>query len=348
MRVAMVGCGAVAELFHLPVVAGNPAVELTLLVDRDLGRARELAVRYGPSVRVSDSVAAVPECADLAIVAVPHHLHAEVSIQLIAAGVHVLVDKPMALRATECDAMIDAAEARGVTLAVSMQRRFGNAAQLAKAWFDTGLLGRVRRVDLREGAIYGWPVRDPRMLSPQVGGGVVTGAGIHALDLLLWWLGDVQAVTYYDDAFGGVEADCEFHLKFADEAEGVLEFSRTRELRNSWIFECERGVLEIGAGLDAPVRLRLSEEAPLLSGQATPLLSGPETPWVHLHRQLDDVAEAIHTGRAPMVDGREGRRAVALFESAHAGRQPLRLPWLNLPQAGMGTAQNTQEVRASV
>ena len=330
LRVAVVGCGAVTELFHLPVLAGNPQVELALLVDRDLDRARSLAARYG-DIPVSDSHASVSAHADLAIVAVPHHLHAQIGLDLIGGGTHLLIEKPMAVSAAECDALIQAAAARGVTLAVGMQRRFSNAARLAKEWFNAGVLGRVLRFDLREGSVYGWPVRDPRMFSPEMGGGVVTGSGIHSLDLLLWWLGEAEEVKYYDDAFGGVEADCEFHLCLGCGAQGVMEFSRTRNLRNSWIFECEHGVLEIGNGLDATVSVRSSAGGPALTGQAPSENDVTETPWVHLHRQLDNVIAAVRNGRPPLVDGHEGSGAVALYESARRRRLPLSLPWM-LPQ----------------
>lgn len=340
LRVAVVGCGAVTELFHLPVLSGNPQVELALLVDRDLDRARGLAGRYG-NIPVSDSITGVSEHADLAVVAVPHHLHAEIGLELIGRGVHVLIEKPMAASAAECEELTKASSERGVMLAVGMQKRFSNAGRLAKDWFSAGLLGRVLRFDLREGAQYGWPVRDPRMFTPKMGGGVVTGSGIHSLDLLLWWLGDADSIEYYDDAFGGVEADCEFHLHLGCGAQGVLEFSRTRNLRNSWVFECEHGVLEIGTGLDAPVSVRSSAHGPAMMGQAPSENDVAETPWVHLHRQLDDVIAAVRDGRSPLVDGHEGSRAVALYESARRLRLPLSLPWM-LPRELDGTMYEVQ------
>src|SRR5262245_15091863 len=112
LSLAVVGCGAIAEFAHLPAAAGLDGLRVTALVDRDLGRAEALARRHGVPQAAAEP-AQLDARPDAALVALPHHLHGPVSREFLRQGVHVLVEKPMALRLAECDAMIEAAEAAG-------------------------------------------------------------------------------------------------------------------------------------------------------------------------------------------------------------------------------------------
>ena len=88
-RIAIIGCGAVAHA-HVPVVASNSRAEVTVVVDRVLERAQDLATSSGIPHAVADYKDVIG-LADAAIVALPHHLHAQVSDDLLRAGMHVLV-----------------------------------------------------------------------------------------------------------------------------------------------------------------------------------------------------------------------------------------------------------------
>src|SRR4051812_33651475 len=126
VRLAIVGCGAIAELGHLPGAALCPDVEITLLVDRDEQRARALAERFGIA-RVETDFARVADQADAACVALPPHLHRVSAETLLGAGVHVLMEKPLATKLTDGDAMVAAARAADRVLAVAMMRRFARS-----------------------------------------------------------------------------------------------------------------------------------------------------------------------------------------------------------------------------
>lgn len=343
LKLAVVGCGAVTEFFHLPAIMGSKDVELTLLVDRDTERARALARRCA-DVAVAADHREVEGRADAAIVAVPHHLHAPIAVDLMQTGVDVLVEKPMAGSVEDCDAMIEAAARYERTLAVGMQRRFSNGANLVKSVLDSGLLGRVQNIDLREGAVYGWPVRDAGMFDPKIGGGVVTGSGIHSLDLLLWWMGEAESVDYRDDALGGVEADCEFDLVFPGGTRAAIEFSRTRALRNTWRLEGEHGHLIVGTGPQPQVSLQPARGRVVIAGSIQFDRSEAETPWTLLERQLADFVRAVREGHPPRVSGEEGRRAIAVMETGRLSRGTCRLPWLTPSTERDGP--NSKEVRA--
>ena len=112
LKLAMIGSGAIVQRIHLPIAARSDQVEVTLLVDKDLARAREVADEFGiPAVAddYRDAIQKAGTDVDAAIVAIPNFLHGPVSTELLQAGIHVLVEKPMALTGAGCDAMIQAA-----------------------------------------------------------------------------------------------------------------------------------------------------------------------------------------------------------------------------------------------
>ncbi len=346
LRVAVVGCGAVAQA-HVPVVLGSGRAELSLCVDRSLERASALAREYGAGEAIAGH-AEIPGRADAAIVALPHHLHAPVSIELLRAGVHVLVEKPMALTTRECDQMIAAAGEGGAILAVGLVSRWLGVARTVKWLLERGVIGQVQSFDVREGHVYAWPVASDFMFRRESGGGVLADTGAHVLDLLLWWLGDFELVEYRDDDRGGVEADCELELALAlaSGTRGRVEMSRTRELRNTWILRGEEGTLEVERSFAASLRLELGGEIAGLEGsfkrpgwpqgrfERSQWDGEAEDPLDCFRLQFADFADAVLSGRPSCTPGEEGRRAVALIEACREQRQPLVYPW----ESWMGSA----------
>ena len=124
LDVAVIGCGAISEKAHLPAAAKVPSIRVTALVDANRARAQELAASYGIT-QIAESFDALPEPPQAAIVALPHHCHAPVATRLLTRGVHVLVEKPMALSLAEGHRMLRAADSgRAEGLTVGMVRRF--------------------------------------------------------------------------------------------------------------------------------------------------------------------------------------------------------------------------------
>ncbi len=344
LRVAVVGCGAVAQIHHLPAILASGEVEPAVLVDADAKRARALAERFGlgKSVEVMTDYRALPGKVDAAVVALPNHLHAPVSVELLRQGVSVLVEKPMAINVRECDEMIAAAAAGRATLAVGLDFRFFDSSLLVRNLLRDGLLGAIRGFDLRQGVIPRWPFATDFVLRKEMaGGGVLADFGVHVLDLLLWWLGDWTAVDYRDDAVGGVESDCELELTLGSgelAIPGKVEISRTRNLRNTCIFEGERATLEAGIwDSDPTIRLSIADREISLAGHArrtdadTGGGAGLNFGDVFV-RQIDDFAAAVRGRREPFVSGAEGRRSLALIEACYARRRPLVLPWSIVPK----------------
>jgi predicted dehydrogenase len=343
VRLAVVGCGAVAQIHHLPAIVASDRVEAAVLVDADEKRARALAGRFGVR-EVATDFKDLPGRVEAAVVALPNSLHAPVSIELLRRGVHVLVEKPMAMNVRECDEMIDAARTGRTVLAVGLDFRFFDSSLLVRNLLRDGLIGPLRRFDLRQGVIPRWPFATDFLLKKEMaGGGVLADFGVHVLDLLLWWLGDLTVAEYRDDALGGVESDCEMRLSMRSdsvgsdagtEVTGTVEISRTRNLRNTCVFEGERATLEAGIwDSDPEIRLSIADREVALAGHAR-RAGGAGLNFADVFvRQIDDFARAIRLRREPLVSGSEGRRSLALIEACYERRQPLVLPWSIVPAA---------------
>lgn len=335
MKVAILGCGAIAKSMHLPATAASDQVQITLLADKHLPRAQELAELYGVPEVVEDYREAAGR-ADAAIVTLPSYLHAPATMTMLQSGMHVLVEKPMGVNVQQCNEMVEAARQFEQVLAVGLVRRFYDSSQLVRQIIQAGWLGEIQSFDCREGTIYSWAIEsDSRFRKEVSGGGVLIDLGVHVLDCMLWWLGDhigrMDTLEYRDDAQGGVEANCELRVGLRSGGSGTIELSRTRNLRNTWIICGERGTLEFGVDSNPTVRLRTGEQDLVLSGQA--LAAGAANghrPSMRdiFRRQLDDFVTACLEHREPVTPGTDGQRVVELIETCYASRQPLAQPWM--------------------
>jgi predicted dehydrogenase len=339
LRIGIVGCGAVTERYHLPAVAASKDVELVALADPQLARAAELGRHYGAEIATADHLDLVG-IVDAAIVAVPNHLHAPTACALARAGVHLLVEKPLARTTAECDDIRDAAHETGVVIAVGHDFRHFPVARTAGAIISHGLLGNVESVELKQGAGGRWPYASTYVYSrEEAGGGVLIDFGVHMLDLLSWWLGDLSVETYRDDDAGGVETECAVQLRTESGAPVSVELTRLRPMRDTVVVRATEAVLEIGIFEPAVLRLTPAGDAGTLSGD----VPDPEFETAPLRtvfaRQLEDFVRAVRTESDPFVPLAAGRRAVELVERCYAVREPLRRPW-DWPEAyiGVGTA----------
>jgi len=329
IRLGVIGAGAAAEGIHLPALARTSGVETVAIVDPAAERVEHVKQKFGVPAGYRDYRDAIPHI-DAAILGIPHQYHAPVTIDLLNAGIHVLVEKPMALSTAECDAMIQAAERSGARLAVGLLRRFAPTLRYTKELLESGMLGPIRSFDVREGMVFRWPVKSAAMFSPACGG-VLADIGTHVLDLLLWWFGDIAAFEYRDDAAGGVEADAVLNLEMACGVTGRVELSRTRDLRNSCIIRGERGTLEVGTKTDSTIHLTPAHGQATLAGRATTPAQQPPGNLADLFAwQMADFVRAIVTRTAPAVSGAEARRSVALIEACYRGRKPLVFPFESL------------------
>src|SRR5215213_7652352 len=237
LRIGMIGCGEIAVRTAAAIASSRHARHV-MVMDTQAALAQDLGGRYGvPWTERVDDLLANPEV-DAVYIAVPHHLHARLTVQAADAGKHILVEKPIATTLTDAEAMIAAARANGVWLSVNFHAQVDPLCQAARDLIATGAIGQVvgTRIVFRgdKPASYwtsgysGRVATDWRVMKAKAGGGVLIMNAIHDLNTMRFITGleavrvfaeygtydtpveveDFVAVTYrYDnDAIGTIEA----------------------------------------------------------------------------------------------------------------------------------------------
>jgi predicted dehydrogenase len=326
-RVAMVGCGSVAEQCHLPALLPRVGRDGIWLVDPAAERRAALARRFGRDRQTAATPGELEGAVGTAIVAVPNDLHARIAAELLEAGVHVLCEKPLATSVAEAEGLL-ARRPAGVVLAVAQVRRFLPSVSRVHELLRSGELGAPVGFQVEEGSAAGWSSASAYWLDRRrAGGGVLVDIGSHVLDLVRFWLGELEVERYADDAHGGVEANCRVELR-AGSVPGTVELSRTHALPGTIRIECERGTIEAPTGHSGEIRLAPSAGEPrsIPAEPASTRLDGGYA--FAFAAQLDDFLRAVADGGAPEVSGEDALPVLAAIERCYAVRDPLPEPWV--------------------
>lgn len=333
LNVVVIGCGAIAERQHLPLLMERADCRVTAIVDRNAQRVQDLVTRFGVAKAFTDIDELSNVKVDAAVVGLPNALHGIVGSKLLSRGIHVLMEKPLATSVRDCDRLLEEAERSGAVLAVGLMRRFLKSGQFAKWAIESGRLGRIKNFEIGDGFVYAWPAASNAFISKELaGGGVLMDLGAHTLDQLLWWLGDVESSEYYDDNVAGVEADCRIELTLKSGVTGIVELSRTRDLSGMAVIRGENAELQVSLTRNT-TRLRyLNGDFQIIgdSAKAMDQAAEDQRPAQLIAAEHDDFFQAIHSGRPTTISGIEARRSVALIESLYAARKPLKLPWVSI------------------
>ena len=355
VNIAVVGCGAVTQSFHLPVLAGHDRVRISALVDPDIERARTLAALYHVDKVFATADQIDRSVADAVLLATPAFLHASGAIDAMNRGLHALVEKPMALTHEDACRMVSTARDRDAVLSVGLFRRLLPAVRLFRAALDANQIGDLVSVSAEVGDTYTWQLTTlAGMRRTQAGGGVLMDMGPHVLDLLLYICDAAPTLVEYADNGGeGIETDCSIELGLSRQGSFVpahVELSRTRTLANTIRVEGSLGTLEWKFGERMRIQLHSpSKFVDTLNASVRPCAieerwhDEPEQPGFEGFRaQIDDFVTAIQEHRAPELSGESVLPSVALMEHCYAQRVALHEPWRerHLPQANRQAASS--------
>jgi predicted dehydrogenase len=192
LRTAIIGAGAITQVAHLPVLRKLKGVELCAVCDTDLPKARAIADRFAIKDAFDDIEEVLRyEELDAIVICTPNHLHEAHVLAALSAGLHVLVEKPLAVSTASAQRIIRAAEKKNRVVMVGMNHRYRADVQLVRSFVQTGELGEVESVRgswhvfRPSRAMLGWRLK--RDLS---GGGAMLDLGLSILDLGLWLAGN--------------------------------------------------------------------------------------------------------------------------------------------------------------
>jgi UDP-N-acetyl-2-amino-2-deoxyglucuronate dehydrogenase len=355
IRTSIVGCGKVAAL-HAAALASLPESEFVGVCSRSSARARDLGARFG--VRAFGDLGEMIDSTrpEALLVCTPHPEHAAVAVPAIEAGLHILVEKPLASSLADCDAILDAARTAGVQVGTVSQRRFYEpCARIRKAIDD----GKIGRPILGSVSMFGWRDEpyyrsDPwRGTWSGEGGGVLVNQAPHQLDLLLWYMGPAVELCGY---WGNLNHP---YIEVEDTAVAVVRFANAglahiavSNSQNPALY----GRVQVHGSNGASIGVQTDGGAMFVAGMSPitepPLndlwtIRGEErllaewreldtrffhgiNPMEHYHRlQIEDFLRSLLRGTAPAVTGADGRRTVELFTAIYRSQRdsaPVRFP----------------------
>lgn len=339
---AIVGCGMIAR-FHARALADVPETRVAALVGRSTANAEKMAQELKLSCETYSDLTPVLKRKDIHVVIIttPSGAHQEPAVAAAKAGKHVVVEKPLEITTERCDRIIEACDAAGVNLCTIFPSRFGDANQALKAAVDAGRFGRMTLGETtckwwRPQSYYddgGW--KGTQALD---GGGALMNQAIHNVDLLLWMMGPVTHVSGYKTMLAHerieVEDTAVACLRFASGALGVIQATTSvwPGLPKTIAVHGDRGSVVIEQDdlvrwefnpptpEDEAIKQRFAQKVGASGGSSNPAAIS----HVGHARQLADFMAAIRENRTPLVDGREGRKAVevirAIYDSAASGR----------------------------
>lgn len=324
VRVAIVGCGAQAQKKLLPAIARSTRLKTSVLVDVDEVRLNRLGNEVGVK-HLFRNVADVAAHADIAVIAVPHHLHAPIAIEAMKAGLHVFVEKPLATNMRDVSKMLEASAFYRRKIGVGLVRRQYPSYKYVKALLQQGCIGKVKSFDFREGATYNWPVTTLATFKKETEGGTLFDKGAHTLDMLLSWLGDFREIIYREDSHGGTEANCVLDITLSSGATGTVELSRTRNLRNTCVIRGDCGEIEVGIGVRGPVTLRTNG----IEMTADPRVIGQEemAPLDFTRIQIEEFCDALENLRDCELFAENTLGSIQLFDACKVQPASIDLVW---------------------
>lgn len=319
LGVGVVGLGEIGQ-FHLGGYERTAGARVVAVAELDEGLRTTTAERLGATGYDDYRRLVEDPAVDIVSVCLPHHLHKPVTLAAIAAGKAVLVEKPLALTVEECDEIVAAAEAAGVTVGVQHNQLFHGPQVKARELIASGAIGRPVQLRLHlsiGGKLEGWRA-DPKA----TGGGLLFDAGVHRFYVarsLFGEVAEVRALVDRDLALG--EDQAIVALRFENGALGVIDAN----------YHGPAGMF------DDAIEVIGSEGALYLSGceaefesyRTGPALRRYDGAW-HDERVpqgdwADSVAAsveafvvAVAAGEAPPVTADEGRRIVELIHDVYA------------------------------
>ncbi|WP_407281989.1 UDP-N-acetylglucosamine 3-dehydrogenase [Methanolobus sp. WCC1] len=297
LRVGVIGAGAMGKN-HIRIYSEMPGVELAGISDIDKDLVDSLAQQYNTKA-FTDYKEMLASGVDAVSIVVPTKMHRQVAIDAIEAGAHVLVEKPIADSVENADAIIEAAEKKGLLVMVGHIERFNPAVIKLKEIIDSGLLGKIVSISTTRVGPYNPRIRDV---------GVILDIGVHDIDVISYLYGtnvnQVYAVAGAD--IHSFEDHATIHMRLDHEFSGLVEVN--------WLTPHKvRKLTAVGVGgvayldyMDQTVELHDS-------GWIRKAKIEQKEP---LRNELEYFIDCINTGKQPNPSGTDGKHALKVSLAA--------------------------------
>jgi predicted dehydrogenase len=344
LKTALVGIGKVTDM-HARALVDLKESKFTAVCSRSMDKAEGYAASYSIKAYTDVAEMVTKEGIDVVIVCTPHPNHREPTIAALEAGAHVLIEKPLASSLEDCDAMIEASKHCGKQIGVVCQRRWYLPAMRVKEAIDAGKIGKPVFGTVN---MLGWRDQDYYESDPwrgtwkAEGGGVLVNQAPHQLDMLQWFMGEIEECyglwSNLNHPYIEVEDTANAILKFKNGAVASIIVSNSQK---PGIF----GKVHVHGENGASVGVQTDGGAMFVAGKSSILeppvndlwtVPGEEQMlqhWVredsdffnglpnqmdYFHeRNIEDFLQAVLERREPMITGEAGRITVEIFTAIY-------------------------------
>ena len=356
VKTAIIGCGKVSDL-HAKALLQTAESKFVAVYSRNREKARRYGEKYGVQGFDNIQEMIVSAGVEAVIICTPHPAHRAAAVIAADAGVHVLVEKPLAANLADCDEMLAAAKKAKVKIGTVSQRRFYAPVQRVREAIDAGKIGRPA---LGTVLMLGWRDRKYYASDPwrgrwqAEGGGVLVNQAPHQLDLLQWFMGPIV------ELFGVWSNINHPYIEVEDTAVAIVRFE-SGALGNIVVSNSQKpgiyGKVHVHGQNGASIGVQTDGGAMFVAGMSSILeppvndlwtVAGEENmleQWraedsalfntlpdasVHyFHLQIRDFLRAILEDRQPLVSGEDGRKTVEIFTAIYRSQKtnaPIKFP----------------------
>ena len=336
LKFALVGCGRIAkrhsELLGLGQINGAELVAVCDLVEE---KARKIGEQFSISYFTDMHQMMQSKNIDVVVVLTESGNHAKNVVDLSRYGKHIVVEKPMALKLDDADAMVQACDKTGAKLFVVKQNRFNIPVVKLREALEQGRFGKLvlGTVRVRWCRTQDYYDQSPWRGTWTMDGGVLTNQASHHVDMLAWMMGDVESVfAMGTTALANIEAEdtAVVTLKFRNGALGVIEATtatRPKDLEGSISVLGEGGTVEIaGFAVNKMKTWSFVEDRPGDEDVMEKYSVNPPSVYGFGHQAYYEyVVDCISNNGPHLVDGLVGRKSLelihAIYESIETGKE---------------------------
>ncbi|MFD0713834.1 Gfo/Idh/MocA family protein [Paenibacillus sp. GCM10027626] len=320
----LIGCGSVAD-FHIEAIRQIEGARLACISSRNEEKAKAAAEREGCEWTSDYHILLARPDIDIVCVTTSSGSHASIGVDVLRAGKHLVIEKPIAMTAADAELLVQTAKQCGRKLSVISQRRFEAQHQAVKRVLEDGAIGKLLLAEISLPFYRSQQYYDSADWRGTIAedGGALMNQGIHSIDLLLWFAGEVGSV------FGKLATQTH-RMEAEDLGLAIVQFK-------NGAFGTIMASTSIQPGFAASINLYGERGTIKLEGSSIVHWTVPDRPepsWIHTgsyggvtdprsivsdyhQSQLLDVIAAIETGIEPLVTGEDGLRAVQLVEAIY-------------------------------
>lgn len=344
MKYALIGCGRIATN-HMKAAVNNqlkitavcdilPEAMKNLLSKHELEEDKSIA-RYTDYIKMLDEVK--PQ---LVSIATESGIHAQIALACIDRGIHIIIEKPMAMSMADADEIIRRSEEKNVKVAACHQNRFNVAVQKTRAALEAGRFGRLSHgsIHVRWNRNEDYYAQAPWRGTWAQDGGCLMNQCIHGIDLLRWMMGDEV-----EEVYGATRQQFHDYLEAEDVGMAVVKFQNgaigtiegttnvyPRNLEETLYLFGQNGTVKIGGTSTNNIDVWNFADETEADEANKNLKEATSNVYGNGHTSLfADMIEAIEVDRKPYVDALAGRNALemilAIYKSQKSGRS-VKLP----------------------